>query len=157
MNSFEFEDENLNEPGYWDTGWSEYEHQQSQEQVEELVYAARDYIVPSTNLRDATVELAKGSERVRHLAKRLSSFTLIALAMWCLSYPVMSTFSNNSPKTPTLPGVQALVDAAAKPDHWAVAEDQLAPGIESKKYLTGDSMHLGGSQKRLRTRSSVDK
>lgn len=142
----------------WDTEPNVYEQTVARERLEAMIFSAREYVVPSPDLRTSTVELAEGKKRLRSLARRLSSFTLIALVLWCLSYPVLSSLPFNFEGNSAGHNGQASGEhSAGVQEHWAVSDmlgDDLMPTFNRRSNESDQSQ--GNRRERLKTRSSAE-
>lgn len=103
----------------------------AQSEVEALILAAGDYVVPSDDLRARIVEDATGEDRVRKFAGRAGVATLVVLLVWGCLMPIARTLGNlrNEVTAPMPAEVEEMAfreSAISKPaidaEQWSLVE-----------------------------------
>lgn len=63
------------------------------EPLEATLFAARDYVVPSSDLRPRTLEQARHTTRGQDWANRLTLITLASMLLWGVAIPLLRELS----------------------------------------------------------------
>ncbi|MEO8270545.1 MAG: hypothetical protein ABI557_12550 [Aureliella sp.] len=66
---------------------------ESFEQLEARLFAARDYVIPSSDLRPRTLEQARHTTRGQDWANRLTLITLASMLLWSVTMPLLRELS----------------------------------------------------------------
>ncbi len=66
---------------------------ESLEPLEATLFAARDYVAPSSDLRPRTLEQARHATRVQDWANRLTLITLGSMLLWSVTLPLLRELS----------------------------------------------------------------
>jgi hypothetical protein len=97
-------------------------------ELESLIFAARNYVAPSGDLRSAVVEDAKLREQTRRVAKRFGWLALACMLVWSVSMPVVRGLSvlRESIKAPRSSEVQARAaeqaEATKSDSAWSLVD-----------------------------------
>lgn len=65
----------------------------SLEQLEATLFAARDYVTPSSDLRPRTLEQARHTTRTQSWANRLTLIMLGSMLLWSVTMPLLRELS----------------------------------------------------------------
>lgn len=71
---------------------------ESFEQLEATLFAARDYVTPSSDLRPRTLEQARHATRAQGWANRLTLITLGSMLLWSVTMPLLRELSSHRDK-----------------------------------------------------------
>ena len=66
---------------------------ESIEQLEATLFAARNYVTPSSDLRPRTLEQARHTTRTQNWANRLTLITLASMLLWSVTLPLLRELS----------------------------------------------------------------
>ena len=71
---------------------------QTLEQLEATLFAARDFVIPSDDLRPRTLEQARQSRRIQSWANRLTLVTLGCMLLWSMAMPMLRELGSQRDK-----------------------------------------------------------
>ncbi|MFN3190106.1 MAG: hypothetical protein ACE361_06245 [Aureliella sp.] len=97
-------------------------------ELESLIFAAKNYVVTSEDLRPHLVERASDRERTRRLAKRCGLLSLACMLVWSVSLPVYRgiTSLRESIKAPTSQQLEAraakIAEQSKRNSDWSMVD-----------------------------------
>ena len=71
---------------------------QTLEQLEATLFAARDYVIPSDDLRPRTLEQSRQATRIQSWANRLTLVTLGCMLLWSMAMPMLRELGSQRDK-----------------------------------------------------------